>query len=236
MAVHRSTAEIRGSAVTDQLDRRADGTRLQILLAASHEFARKPYSQVSLDDILAQAEVTKGAMYFHFRSKHELALAIIEHQNLLGHVSMTEVIARRLSGLETLVDISCLFVARDIGDDLGRAGLNLLESIGRADGVQARVLGEWVKAFAEVIQRATAEGDVLADRDPEDVGRLLVSAFVGLRQVSDINDAQRYFTELEKTWAFTLPGFASPDRIPYLKQFIKRRIALAISNSTPLGP
>ncbi len=148
--------------MTEQLDRRADGTRLQILLAASHEFARKSYSQVSLDDILAHAEVTKGAMYFHFRSKHELALAIIEHQSLLEVESMTEVLARKLSGLETLVDISCLIVARDISDDVGRAGLNLLESIGRADGVQTRVLGDWARAFAEVIRRAIAEGDVLA--------------------------------------------------------------------------
>ena len=127
--------------MTEQLDRRADTTRLQILLAASHEFARKSYSQVSLDDILAQAEVTKGAMYFHFRSKHELALAIIDHQNLLGYEAMSEVVSRKLSGLETLIDISCLLVGRDIGDDVGRAGLNLLESIGRSDGVQARVLG-----------------------------------------------------------------------------------------------
>jgi AcrR family transcriptional regulator len=220
--------------VTEQLDRRADATRLQILLAASHEFARKSYSQVSLDDILAHAQVTKGAMYFHFRSKHELAVAIIDQQTQLGHDAMTELLSRRLSGLETLIDISCLIVGRDIGDYVGRAGLNLLESIGRADGVQARVFGEWISAFAEVIQRAITEGDVLADRDPEDIGRLLISAFVGLRQTSDVDDPQRYFTDLQKTWALTLPGFANPDRIAYLNQFIKRRIALAINNAKPL--
>ena len=129
--------------MTEQVDRRADATRLQIILAASREFARKPYGQVSLDDILERAEVTKGAMYFHFRSKHELALAIIDRQNAMAHESMSEVLARKLSGLETLVDISCRFVTRDISDEVGRAGLNLLESIGRADGVQARVLSEW---------------------------------------------------------------------------------------------
>jgi AcrR family transcriptional regulator len=220
--------------VTEQLDRRADTTRLHILLAASHEFARKSYSQVSLDDILAHAAVTKGAMYFHFRSKHELALAIIDHQNRLNEASMNEVLSRRLSGLETLIDVSCLIVGRDIGDDVGRAGLNLLESIGRTDGVQSRVLGEWTSAFAEVIRRAIAEGDVLAERDPHDISRLLVSAFMGLRQTSDVDDPQRYFTDLQKAWALTLPGFAHPDRIGYLNQFIKRRIALAINNAKPL--
>src|SRR5512147_2817113 len=116
----------------EQVDRRADATRLQILLAASREFARKSYSQVSLDDILARAEVTKGAMYFHFRSKHELAMAIIDRQNTMGYQAMGDVLSRKLSALETLVDISCLIATRDIGDDVSRAGLNLLESIGRA--------------------------------------------------------------------------------------------------------
>ncbi len=221
--------------MTEQVDRRADATRLQIILAASREFARKPYGQVSLDDILERAEVTKGAMYFHFRSKHELALAIIDRQNAMAHESMSEVLARKLSGLETLVDISCRFVARDISDEVGRAGLNLLESIGRADGVQARVLSEWTTAFAELVRRATAEGDVLPDRDPHDVGRLLVTVSMGLRQTTDIDHSQRYFADLERTWALTLPGFVNPERIAYLNQFIRRRTGLAAARATPLN-
>jgi TetR/AcrR family transcriptional regulator, transcriptional repressor for nem operon len=61
-------------------DTRADSTRQQILLSAARQFARLPYHQVGLDDVLAEAALTKGAMYFHFRSKHALALAIIEDQ------------------------------------------------------------------------------------------------------------------------------------------------------------
>jgi AcrR family transcriptional regulator len=220
--------------LTEQVDRRADVTRLQILHAASHQFARKSYGQVSLDDVLAQAEVTKGAMYFHFRSKHALALAIIDHQHLMGYESMNEVLSRKLSGLETLIDISFLIATRDIGDDVARAGLNLLESIGRTDGVQARVLGEWTQAFAVVVQRAITEGDVIAERDPVDVSRLLVSTYMGIRQTSDVDDPNRFLADLEKTWLFILPGFANPDRIDYLSQFIRRRTALASNNVTPL--
>ena len=158
--------------MTEQVDRRADATRLQILLAASREFARKPYSQVSLDDILAQAQVTKGAMYFHFRSKHELALAIIDRQTAMGYESMSEVLAQALPPGDARRHLVPVRRPGHRGE-VGRAGLNLLESIGRADGVQAQVLSEWTKAFAEVVRRATAEGDVLPDRDPDDVGRAL---------------------------------------------------------------
>ena len=109
--------------MTEQIDRRADTTRHQILRAASHQFAHKPYSSVSLDDILAEAEVTKGAMYFHFRSKHALAVAIVEHRADMAHVAVDELLARSSPRLETLIDISYFVAAEDIGDESARAGL-----------------------------------------------------------------------------------------------------------------
>ena len=120
-----------GTPVPEQVDRRADATRSLIVEAASRQFARKSYSEVSLDDIVAHAEVTNGAFYFHFRSKHELALAIIEHQRQAGYLSMTEVLSRKMSALETLVDLTWVIAIRDVEEDATRAGLNLIESIAR---------------------------------------------------------------------------------------------------------
>jgi Bacterial regulatory proteins, tetR family len=54
--------------MSDLTDKRSDTTRDQILRAAAHQFAHRPYYAVGLDDILAEAQLTKGAMYFHFRS------------------------------------------------------------------------------------------------------------------------------------------------------------------------
>jgi AcrR family transcriptional regulator len=220
--------------VTEQLDRRADTTRLQILRAASRQFARQSYSLVSLDDILADAEVTKGAMYFHFRSKHALASAIIEHRAAVARASVDELLARKLSGLETLIDISYLVAIEDIGDEIARAGLNLLESVGRADGLQADVLGQWVTAFAAIAGKAVRDGDITKDCDPQSVARLLVSMYLGLRQTGNLADPDRFLHDLEKMWALVLPGFVKPDRIDYLNQFIKRRTAVAIKKATPL--
>ena len=227
-------SRFRGPKLTEQLDRRADTTRLQILRAASRQFARKSYSLVSLDDILADAEVTKGAMYFHFRSKHALAAAIIEHRAAVAQESIDQFLARKLSGLETLIDMSYLVAIDDIGDDIARAGLNLLESVGSADGQQANVLGLWVTALAAVTEKAVRDGDISKDRDSESVARLLVSIYLGLRQTSNLADPGRFLHDLEKTWGLVLPGFVNPDRIDYLNQFIKRRTAVAIKKATPL--
>ncbi|AGB22444.1 transcriptional regulator [Mycobacterium sp. JS623] len=221
--------------MTEQLDRRADTTRQQILRAASRQFARRSYSLVSLDDILADAEVTKGAMYFHFRSKHALAAAIIEHRFVLASASVDELLARKLSGLETLIDIVYLVAVEDIGDEIARAGLNLLESIGRTDGLQADVLGQWVDAFAAIAGKAVKDGDIIADRDPRGIATLLVSMYLGLRQTSNLAEPEQFLHDLENVWKLALPGFVKPDRIDYLNQFIKRRTAVAQKKATPLA-
>src|SRR5580698_1987153 len=111
--------------MTETTDTRADTTRQQILRAAAGQFARLPYHQVGLDDILAEAELTKGAMYFHFRSKHALAVAIIEQHTAAGAVAVQDLLSKQLSGLETLIDFVYLISIRDIGEDMSRAAMNL---------------------------------------------------------------------------------------------------------------
>lgn len=220
--------------MTEQVDRRSDSTRLQIIRAAARLFAEQPYSRVSLDDILADASVTKGAMYFHFRSKHALASAIVEHRSAEARTSITGLLAQRLSGLETLIDIYFQIAVEDVSDDVARAGLNLLESIGQADDLKFRVLNEWIDAIARIIKKAVEQGDVRKDADAMGVARVLVSMYLGLRQCSDLADAERFLRELEAAWSVMVPGFVVDDRRTYVMEFIKRRTGIAIRKAKPL--
>jgi TetR/AcrR family transcriptional repressor of nem operon len=217
---------------THSADGRADATRRQILRAASHQFARRAYHDVGLDDILADAELTKGAMYFHFRSKHALAVAIIERQTAAGNVAVDELLTRGLSGLETLIDFSYLVAVGDIKTDGVRAGLNLLESVGRSEGLQKKLLEEWAKALAGVVEQAITEGDIDQQCDPQDVGRLVVSLHMGLRQISNLEEPERFLHDLEKCWLLMLTGILQADRIEYFRQFLRRRAALAITSTS----
>jgi AcrR family transcriptional regulator len=218
--------------MTETTDTRADSTRQQILRAAARQFARLPYHQVGLDDVLAEAELTKGAMYFHFRSKHALALAIIEDQITRSHEAITDLLARKFSGLETLIDFSYQLAVRDISEDISRAALHLVESIGRIDGLQAKLHREWIDNLTVAVQRGISEGDVLEQCDPHDVGRLLASAYMGLRQTSDLDEPERFLSDFEKMWAIVLPGFVRPERIDYFSQFITRRTKIAIGSTS----
>jgi TetR/AcrR family transcriptional repressor of nem operon len=217
---------------TRSSDGRADTTRRQILKAACHQFARRAYHDVGLDDIVAEAELTKGAIYFHFKSKYALAIAIIDGQTDAGALAVQDLVTRGLSGLETLIEFSFLIAVQDVKTDRVRAGLNLLESVGRYEGLQERLLDRWAKALVEVVEQAIAEGDIAQDCDPQDVGRLMVSLHMGLRQTSNLDDPERFMGDLEKSRALMLTGMLRPSGIDYFRQFLRRRTALAINSSS----
>src|SRR5271155_660949 len=214
-------------------DKRSETTREQILRAASHQFAQRPYYAVGLDDILADAQLTKGAMYFHFRSKHALALAIVDEQILRSANAVQDLLARKLSGLETLIDVSYLVAIDDITQDVTRAAFNLLESVGRTEKLQARLLHGWIELIGEIAERGIREGDIVQQGDPEDIGRLLVSIYMGLRQASNLDEPVVLLGDFEKALSTVLRGIVQPDRIGYFTQFVKRRTAPAIKAVSP---
>ncbi|MGX1370275.1 AcrR family transcriptional regulator [Streptomyces canus] len=72
---------------------RAERTLRRIISAAADRFEENGYSGTSLDDITRTAGVSKGAFYFHFASKKQVADAVMEHSQGL---------------LEDLIDSSCL--------------------------------------------------------------------------------------------------------------------------------
>ncbi len=214
-------------------DRRADSARTPLVHAAAQQFAHKPYSLVNLDEVVAAVEVSRGAMYFHFPSKHALARAVMDEAGIFTRAAAADVLANKLSGLETLIDLLYLIAVLDMGEDLTRAGVNLLESIGGAEGLEARVLCDVIDGLTRIAARAIADGDIAEGHDPEDVARILVGTYIGLRHTSDLDHPQRFLGDLEKAWNLLLPGFASPDRIGYLRQFVSRRTAVAMRKLLP---
>ena len=60
---------------------RAQITRDAIILGAAKAFDRFGYGMASIADIASEASVTKGALYFHFQSKDEIAHAVIHQQH-----------------------------------------------------------------------------------------------------------------------------------------------------------
>jgi TetR/AcrR family transcriptional regulator, transcriptional repressor for nem operon len=56
---------------------RSERTRSKIIHEAASLFHHKGYTATGLDELLKNAGVTKGAFYHHFKSKKDVALAVI---------------------------------------------------------------------------------------------------------------------------------------------------------------
>ncbi|WP_375488586.1 TetR family transcriptional regulator [uncultured Mycobacterium sp.] len=217
-----------GVTMTEAGERRADSTRQRLIAAASRQFAHRSYSMVSLDDILADAELTKGAMYFHFPSKQALALAIVDDLSEMTRAAVRDTLARRMSGLETLIDLFYLLSVQDIQHEVARAGARLLETLDNTTAVPARLWHAWIKFVTTVIEKAVADGDVVDHTDPDDIAKMLVALWAGMRRISDLGQPEHHLDNLQRAWILALPSFTNPDRIDYFVQFIKRRHALAV--------
>ncbi|WP_312390121.1 TetR/AcrR family transcriptional regulator [Chryseobacterium sp.] len=57
--------------------KKSEATRLNILQKAFELIYTKGYQTTSVDEIIATTQVTKGAFYYHFKTKDEMGLAII---------------------------------------------------------------------------------------------------------------------------------------------------------------
>jgi AcrR family transcriptional regulator len=162
-------------------------TRQKILGAAFHEIYRRGFQAASLDSILAEAGVTKGALYHHFPDKASLGYAVVD-EVIRGHL-----LARWLGPLEELDGdpLAALQMAfRERGKsvkphevELGCPLNNLAQEMSPLDEEFRRrveaVFDDWRDGFAKAIEKAKERGTVRDDVDSRQVAAFLVAAAEG---------------------------------------------------------
>ena len=79
------------------MPRSADLTRERILEGAYKLFRRRGYSRVTMDDIAAEAGLTKRTLYHHFNSKDQLLASVLDAQHHLA-LQAFRTFGDRLSG------------------------------------------------------------------------------------------------------------------------------------------
>ncbi|GAA3114971.1 TetR family transcriptional regulator [Streptomyces rectiviolaceus] len=89
---------------------RAGRTRRALLRAAASEFDRLGYSGSSLARIARAAEISMGALTFHFASKGELAAAVREDGEAATRALVDHVAARQERPLQSVVSLTLALV------------------------------------------------------------------------------------------------------------------------------
>jgi AcrR family transcriptional regulator len=166
---------------------RATATRRHILEVAAHAFAEHGYSGISLNDIVRESGLTKGAFYFHFPSKEALALEVFrDRQDRWVAKTLTGVMEkpRAIDRLEAMLDIGCEIHEADAS---ARAISRLCQEWSSQEELVTHSrshLDRWFEITEELIRRAQEEGDVRPEIDPRLTAETLCAAFIGIEEVS----------------------------------------------------
>lgn len=167
---------------------KAQATRERILEAASRLFYQYGYHATGLDRILAEAGVTKGNFYYHFKSKEELALATLDWQFETIASGVASLRAKHTSALDALLAILDFFAGviteqKNSGGICGcYFGNFTLELSNENPAVSARlktVFKHYQQAFRDLLEQAAAAGELPAHADPEQLAAVTLSLLEG---------------------------------------------------------
>jgi TetR/AcrR family acrAB operon transcriptional repressor len=160
----------------------AEATRAKLLKTALSVFSAKGYAAATLDDIAKAAKVTRGAIYWHFKSKADLYNTLIQELSARG----TTVVQQALAEGGTLIEILRRIFVRQcalIEDDkearavmelaLFKTGLDPELQAGRKKQIDEG--NALITGIASAMQAGVTQGILRNDMDPADMARAFIA-------------------------------------------------------------
>ncbi|TQE15255.1 TetR/AcrR family transcriptional regulator [Streptomyces ipomoeae] len=180
-------------------------TRRLILQGAAMVFDELGYDAASIKEILSRVSVTKGALYFHFPSKEDLARGVLQEQTLHVHVSP------QATKLQEVVDLTMNVAHALPNDAMLRAGSRLAMERGSVDFAAHSPYLAWAKVCEELLEQAKRDGEVLPHVDCRATAELIVGSFTGIQAFSQVSSGLLDLEErVSVMWKHILPSVAVP--------------------------
>ncbi|MFC9297017.1 ScbR family autoregulator-binding transcription factor [Streptomyces sp. NPDC057011] len=210
------------------MQERSERTRRRLVCAGAEMFHRNGYANATLGEIAAAAGVTKGALYFHFASKDELAEAVQQRGCALLHEQVRALREAGVSPLQALIDITH-WLARTLHEEpaipasfritkeCGGAGPR--GPVGARGAVGARPVvvdfhGAWISAVCSLLRLARDAGELpVAGRRWESAEALVAAAACGIEVMSGTGMSYGELRgKVGALWAMLLPSLVADGR------------------------
>lgn len=194
------------------LQDRAKATREAIIAGAAAVFEEYGYGSATLTQIGDAAGVTKGALYFHFAAKEDLAKAVIEEQHRMVVAESEAILAEHRSALTSMVLMCRAFGLKLVHEPVVRAGIRLtLEGSAFGHPVPGPY-EDWIATMEQLTDQGRKERQIRSSVVPAAFARLLVASFTGVQMVSGVLTGRAdVMQRIEEMWAILLPGIMHED-------------------------
>ncbi|MET9608649.1 ScbR family autoregulator-binding transcription factor [Streptomyces sp. NPDC006512] len=152
------------------MQERSERTRRRLVFAGAEMFHRNGYANATLGEIAGAAGVTKGALYFHFASKDELADAVQQRGCGLLHEAVRGLRESGASPLQALIDTTH-WLARMLHEDPAiPASFRITKECAGQHLTAVDFHGAWLTAVSELLRMARDTGELPVDEPPAGIG------------------------------------------------------------------
>jgi len=157
-------------------------TRSKVLKAALSVFSAKGYAATTLDDVAAAANVTRGAIYWHFKSKADLYNTLTDELSARGADLVQQAVAEGGSLLEILRRVfvrQCALIEEDkearavMELAMFKTGLDPDLQAGRKKQLKAG--NALLEGISAAMQQGIDMGILRDDLDPADMARAFIA-------------------------------------------------------------
>jgi TetR/AcrR family transcriptional regulator len=209
--------------------------RAAILNSAASIFDRVGYGTASLSQIAKDADVGQGHIYFYFRTKEAIALAVIEEQNARTFAVMQD-LADPSSPMATLIRASHGIGDLLLNDAVVRAGIRLSLEQGVFADPTSDFYDQWIQGVIDGFTAAQNAQELADEVTPKHLGANVVAYFTGVQLVSNVRTGRKDLMEsLETMWSILVRAVATPESQPRLAALVKDTFTANPPHQAPIA-
>jgi TetR/AcrR family transcriptional repressor of nem operon len=180
--------------------KKAEATRSMILHKAFELIYVKGYQTTSIDDIIATTQVTKGAFYYHFKTKDEMGLAIINEvlKPTLASSFIEPLQGEQdpLNAIYNLMD-SLLMKNEFLKVEYGCPASNFTQEMTPWNSEFNKALNEltreWTEAITATIERGKKSGVIRKEVNAKQVTTFVMSGYWGIRNLGKLENSKKVY-------------------------------------------
>ncbi|NJB83359.1 TetR/AcrR family transcriptional regulator [Wenyingzhuangia aestuarii] len=181
---------------------KASNTRQTILKKSFELIYQKGYQATSIDEIIATTQVTKGAFYYHFKTKDAMGIAIINE--IVKPIMERTYITPLQTTLDPLAEIYTMtqslllensFLKLEYGCPAGNLAQEMTPWNVEFSKALHQLITSWQTAIEESLLKALENGQIRKSVNAKQVAYFVISSYWGIRNFGKVYNSTHCYDD-----------------------------------------